>query len=60
MKDKKELIKNILKKGELSTSKIANEISANIYRTEELLNELKKEGIVQNKLTKNGVYWRLK
>lgn len=59
-KDKKELIVQFLKKeGELSTSKIASLISANNYRTEKLLNELKKEGKVKNNLTKQGMRWRL-
>lgn len=60
MKDKKEKILELLKKeGELSTSRISYAISSNQYRTEELLVELKKEGKVEKRQGKSGVYWKL-
>lgn len=43
----------------LSTSKIASLISANQYRTESLLEELKKEKKVESSLTKQGMFWKL-
>jgi len=60
MKDKSGLILNLLKKEELSTSKIAYAISSNQYRAEELLEELKKENKIEKRQGKSGVYWRLK
>ena len=60
MKDKKEMIMKALKKGgELSTTRMAHEISANIYRAEDLLKELEKEKKVKSNLTKKGIIWRL-
>ncbi len=61
MKDKKEPILKFLRgEGESSTSKIAYTISSNQYRTEELLEELKKEGKIEKRQGKSGVYWKSK
>jgi len=61
MLNKKELIIKLLEKEkELSITRIANLISANNYRTEILLNELKKEGKVSMILTRKGAKWILK
>ena len=59
--DKKEVILKLLKKeGELSTSKIAYNISSNQYKTEEALVELLKGNKVKKRQAKKGVYWSLK
>lgn len=59
--DKKKEIINILKKGdELTKSRISALISSNLYKAEELLEELKKEGKVKETITKKGVFWGLK
>ena len=61
MLDKKEIILKLLKKeGELSTSKIAHNISSNQYRTEEILTELLDDKKIKRRQAKRGVYWGLK
>jgi hypothetical protein len=61
MEDKKQLILNLLKKGErLSTNKIASMIKSNYYRTIDLLNELEKEKKVKQNKELMGISWSLK
>ncbi len=58
--DKKKEILKILKKGKLSTSRIAYSISSNQYKTEKLLKELKEENKIDMIQEKKGVYWFIK
>ena len=60
MKDKKQMILNLLKKGKLSTTKIAIGIKASSPRTNELLEELKKEKKVKQNREMMGISWSLK
>ena len=61
MKNKEEIILNLLKnENEISTSKIAYNISSNQYKTEEILKELKKQEKIKRRQSKRGVYWSLK
>lgn len=61
MIDREKRILNLLKKEkELSTSKIAHNISSNQYKTEDTLIELEKQGKIKKLQKKRGVYWSLK
>lgn len=55
-----EKILKLLKKKELSTSKIAQKIKRNYNKTLELLKNLKKEKKISSNETIKGVYWELK
>ena len=56
----KDKILKLLKKEELSTSKIGNKIKRSYYRTLEILKELEKDKKVKSKQKVRGVYWSLK
>lgn len=61
MIDKKQLIITYLKsKGLSSTSKIASNIKANQYQTQDYLLQLKEEGKVNNLSTPSAEYWEIK
>ena len=58
-KIEKKILK-LLKKGELSTSKIAKKLQKNYWTISELLDKMKKEKKIIKKETIKGVYWRIK
>ena len=60
LNDKQKKILEILKEGELSTTKIAFLINANILYAESYLKELLNEDLIINEQRNKATYWRLK
>ena len=61
MKDKKQMILNLLKKEEkIATTKISTLIKASYQRTIQLLDELKKEKKIKQNKELMGISWSLK
>ena len=58
--NKKNKILEILKEGELATTKIAFLITSNLYQAEVYLNELEEDGLIIHYSKNNATYWKLK
>lgn len=60
LNDKQKKIIEILTNDKLATTKISFLISANLYQTEQYLNELEKEGLILKEEKNYSTYWSLK
>jgi len=58
-KKKEQILKELEKEKEIATGKIAYLISANYYKTNELLSELAKDKKIEMIDKPRGIYWKL-